>query len=255
MVQPIALKGGRFTTDPRLDLVHEYNLESLNYPVSEILTAEQLRSPRSYTWDVQQPPLNQGQTNRCVQFGICAELLAVPVKVNMDKVQEILDQNEIYYPAQQRDPWPGGEYPGATPVYGGTSVTAGMSVAKDLGFYTEYRWALSFQDFVTAIAFHGPGVIGVDFYDNMFNPDGEAFITVGGSLAGGHCMCVRGVHIVKIDKNKPFTWDNVDFTRSWLLIRNSWGEWGVRGDARMLFIEFLKLWPGGEFAIPVRRRA
>lgn len=252
LTHPMPLKGGRFTLDPRLDRVMQVDLGTLNYPVSEILPPA-AQTPRSYTWDIDYT-LDQANEGRCVEFGICAELLARPVLVPYADVVDILANRKIYWQAQREDEWEGGSYPGAAPVYEGTSVNAGMKVAKDLGFYSEYRWAFTLQDFVAAVGYHGPGVIGVDFYNDMFTPDADGFMHVSGSVVGGHCMLVRAVHVVKLDRHYAVTWKNVDLAKSYVLIHNSWGlTWGDAGDAKIALVDLMKLWPGGEFCIPVRR--
>ena len=52
----------------------------------------------------------------------------------------------LYYEAQRVDEWPGGAYPGANPVYEGTSVRAGAEVLRTKGHITvnSVKWNPAF---------------------------------------------------------------------------------------------------------------
>lgn len=74
----------------------------------------------------------------------------------------------LYYEAQKIDEWPGGEYPGASPVEGGTSLRAGFDVLRERGHrairfgkerdpdpregISANRWAESMDDIFRVIA-------------------------------------------------------------------------------------------------------
>lgn len=66
--QPIALKGGQWTNDPRLDRVREVDLRSLNYLVGDVLTAEEFHKPRGYTWRLEEW-FDQGSEGACFVAG------------------------------------------------------------------------------------------------------------------------------------------------------------------------------------------
>lgn len=250
IVPAVQLKGGQFTTDVRLDRVREVDLRSLNHLVRDELTAEEQKL-RSFSYQVP-VRLDQGQEGACVGNGYAHELAGYSVKVPgiTNGVARAL-----YFLFQQNDSWPGGAYPGATPFYEGTSVLAGAQVLKALGFYQAYKWSLTVQEFILAIAYKGIQVMGVDWYDGMFDVDSDGYIRPTGNIAGGHCVAVVAVKLVKLDKNKLLTWDNVDWVKSFITILNSWGEsWGKAGLAKIALIDLLKLWPGGDFLCPVGRQ-
>jgi hypothetical protein len=68
---------------------------------------------------------DQGQQGACVGFGWSRAMSLLNRKR--------YDARWLYLEAQRGDEWPGGEYPGATPVYGGTSVRAGADVLRAQG--------------------------------------------------------------------------------------------------------------------------
>lgn len=248
---------GTCSRDPRLDRIRQVDLGTLNHPVRAVLTADQYRTPRSYTWAVP-IVLDQGQDGACVGFGFAHELAARP------GVVRDVDYNfarSMYYGAQRRDGWTGGAYPGAVPFYEGTSVLAGAQEAQSLGFIDEYRWAFDLPDLITAIGYRGPAVIGVEWHAGMFEPDPDGWIRPTGDILGGHCVCVPGVRIVRYPDaptptNAAEAFAAIDPVNSYVVIHNSWGPgWGVSGRARIALIDLAVLWPGGDFCIPTTRHA
>lgn len=243
---PQPLKGGQFTLDRRMDRVREIDLRTLNYPVSEVLPANAFHRPRSYTWYIDER-LDQGSEGACVGFGWAAELAARPVEV--PGINNAYARDRIYRPAQQIDEWPG-------EAYEGTSVLAGARIVKELGFISEYRWAFTLQDLVIALGYNGPAVIGVEWYQDMVNPDTEGFIRPNGSMVGGHCVALYGVRVIRSNPRLPHSWNNTDMVNSFFRIQNSWGTgWGQGGRCKLRFVDMMKLWPGGDFCIPMNRKA
>lgn len=256
--ESILLRGGKHTKDPRLDWVYpgvDAHLPSLRFLARDLLTEEMEKPPRSYTWRIPMGVvLDQGAEGSCVGHGMAHELLARPQAV--PDIDHRFAVENIYWPAQKRDYWEGGAYPGATPFMEGTSVLAGAQiVTEELGYYTEYRWALDLKDMAYSVGYAGPVVIGVDWKTGMFNTNSDGFITATGSVEGGHCVCVIGCKIVYKNPTGPKTWANVDLSKSYFTIINSWGiEWGVYGIAKISFYDLQSLIPGGEFMVAKRRR-
>jgi hypothetical protein len=244
----LELRDGSATTDPRLDRCPQYDARSLQFPIARRLTAEQYRAPRSYTWRLEHV-LDQGDEGACVGFGWAHELAARPGVVT--GIDARYAHDHIYWPAQMQDEWPGGSYPGASPQYEGTSVLGGAKAVKAAGWISEYRWALTPDDLIIAVGYAGPAVIGINWYRDMFTPDADGYVRPTGPLAGGHCVVVTGVQIVLDPGGR-----NIDNFRSSFIVTNSWGPtWGHEGRARISFADMLKLWPGGEFCIPLGRLA
>lgn len=235
--------------DPRLDRLRQVDLRSLNYPVSELLWQHGSKI-RPYTWPLPTAlMLDQGTDGACVGAAFAHDLAAMPKVVRGVTMPWAV--HRIYWEAQKLDPWQGGSYPGAEGnPYEGTSVLAGAQATKALGWITEYRWAFTLRDFASAIGHIGPGVIGVDWYQGMHETDADGFIRPTGTVLGGHCVLVNGVSVVKTKGG------DVDPVRSYFTITNSWGVgWGLDGRCRLSFVDAAVLWPGGDWVIPIARKA
>lgn len=246
------LRDGRCTADPRLDRIRQTDLRSLNYPVSDVLTADEYRRPRSYTWKLGMEALDQGPNGACVGFGWGHELSARPGVVTGVNDQFALG---VYFGAQRRDPWPGGAYPGAEDFYEGTSVLAGAQEVRERGWIDEYRWCFTLDDLVATLGYRGPVVAGLDWTEDMFEPDHDFFLRPTGRYAGGHCVCIQGVHVERTVElgDGP---DTLDPIRSYVTIVNSWSPgWGTRGRAKITLVDLAVLWPTAEFVVPMHRHA
>jgi hypothetical protein len=227
------LRDNSAVADVRLARLRQFDERSRNFPVRDLVKSKQ---PRSFTWGCSQH-LDQGSEGACVGFSFAHELIAKPSPVKGITAQFAIEK--IYWEAQKSDPWDGGSYPGAKPKYEGTSVLEGVKAVQKLGYITEYRWAFGLDDLVMAVSQCGPAILGINWYDGMFDPHSCGYLHVGGELAGGHAILCRGVNV----KGRYF------------LLHNSWGpNWGVKGDARISWEDIERLLhEGGEACIPVRR--
>jgi hypothetical protein len=220
------LRDGSYVEDRVLDRIPEFHPASLNFPVCAALSSEQQKTPKTTTWTIPagSPILDQGQEGACVGFGITNELRFNPVPI--PGLDATFARQRIYWPAQQGDPWPGGSYPGATPVYEGTSVHAGIQVGVDLGYYTEFRWAFSEPEMMLGVGYLGPAVIGINWYSGMYRPNAKGFLTVTGDKVGGHCILVKAVNV----------------RSGYYTVYNSWGPtWGDKGCAKISRSDMAKL--------------
>lgn len=247
------LKNGGMPTDPRLDRIYELDWRSLNYLEGPSTGTEPL-PPRSYTWGLALW-LDQGQEGSCVGNGYSHELAASPVAVG--GIDEKFAVEQVYWPAQMEDPWPGGSYPSADPKYDGTSVLTGAKVLQEKGFYTGYNWGITAQDIAQYVGHYGPSVLGLTWYNNMFTPASDGFIHPDGGVAGGHCILAVGVKIKWkswvnnfISKN----WGNVNMDQSYVILHNSWGQsWGFNGRAKLSLTDLDGLMKdSGEACFPKR---
>lgn len=223
------LKGGFTTTDPRLDRLPEWDERNALWPIRELVGWPEV-TPRLWRLDAR---FNQLDRGACVPHGWAHELNAAPVRT-------AVTQGDIwkwYDRCRQIDEWPGEDYEG-------TSVLAGAKVMKEIGHIEEYRWALRIEDVMATLSTLGPVVIGVNWYDTMFRTDADGWLNVGGKVAGGHCVCLRG-----IQRTKNGLW--------YVVGRQSWGkDWGKRGDFRLSVADLDRLvfQENGEACVPVIRR-
>lgn len=229
------LRDGTKVSDARLARLVQFDERSRNYPVRRTIEA---KKPRSYTWSCGKH-LDQGTEGACVGFSLTHELIARPAVVS--GVAAKFAREKVYWEAQKIDPWSGGAYPGASPRYEGTSVLAGVKVLQGLGYFKEYRWAFSLNDLVMAVGYKGPAVLGLAWYESMFEPHSCGYLHVDGDVAGGHAILCKAVNV----KERYF------------VLHNSWGPaWGDGGDARITWDEMDRLLhEDGEAVIPLGRVA
>lgn len=229
------LKDGSRTTDGRLTRLVNFDKRSRGYGIRETIEA---KKPRSYTWRCDKV-LDQGEEGACVGASMTHELIARPAEVTGLTMK--FAREKVYWEAQKIDPWPGGSYPGASPSYEGTSVLAGIKTLQRYGYISEYRWAFGLKDLIMAVGYKGPAVLGLVWYEGMFEPHSCGHLHIGGDVIGGHAILCNGV----------------DVPGQRFRLHNSWGtRWGDRGEAWVSFDEMEELlYQNGEAVIPLGRTA
>jgi hypothetical protein len=237
MARSIRLRGDWSTTDRRLDAVPQFDPRSRGYPIAEKLTDRQ-RALRSFGWDCD-VWLNQGKEGAAVGFAWAHELAADPGEVK--GVTKKLAR-DIYKHARRVDDWPGDRY-------SGTSVLAGAKVVRFRGYMREYRWGFGVIDALRAIAYFGPVVVGIPWYDSMLVPRPSGLLEVNRDDEGNrHAVLVTGVALRARLKGEPGPLSVVH-------LRNSWGKrWGVDGDCWIRIDDFEALLrDDGECCVPIGR--
>lgn len=160
------------------------------------------RTPRK-VWDVPTIP-DQGSTPHCVGFGW----------LNFGNCSPVQDAwpndrgHEIYYQAKIEDGEPKQE--------NGSTTLSGVKAFMHFGFLKDsaYAWALSIEDIKTWLLVNGPVVVGTNWYSDMFYPDDNGYVNIGGGIAGGHEYMLYGY----------------DRSTDSFFCANSWGEnWGMKG--------------------------
>lgn len=172
--------------------------------------------------------LDQGNTPQCVGYAWKGYKKIAPVITNTGLLAP-----QIYRRAQQLDEWPGENYPG-------TSVRAGAKVLEEEGILQEYMWAYNITTITNWLLTRGPVCVGTDWYNNMFHPDTNGRLHIGGGVAGGHAYLLSGYN----SKTK--------------LVRmiNSWGRmWGQAGRAWIHELDLAELLSNnGEACTAVERK-
>lgn len=234
----------------RLGRIEQFDERSRNFQIRPLLDAEAITKPRSYTWSCL-PRLNQGNLGACVGFSWAHEIAARPVVKPANYQLGI----QLYNRAQEIDSWSN------TPPVEGTSVIAGVKAAKEAGYYTEYRWCgagsgRAAEDLVLAVGYRGPVVVGIHWYESMFDPDASGLLHISGNVAGGHAILVNGVlarwSTTILSANRAYL--NLDRRKTLLRLHNSWGDWwGLNGEAFISLEDMDRLLhEGGEGCIPTR---
>ena len=220
----------------KLDWTANYDERSRNLPIRGVIRKAVKRKNR--LWQVG-PILDQGQEGACVGFGWTAEALASPVRVDLNRIKTRAPKEPnkfaqyVYAFAKTID-----EYEGVD--YEGTSVLAGAKSMQTFRLLKEYRWAFSMDEIIDGIIAKGPVVLGIPWYDSMYEaPNG--ILKVSGEQVGGHCILAVGYKVY------PGGEDAV-------ILQNSWGkDWGVNGLAEIKVSELAKLVAEGEACLPIKR--
>src|SRR5688572_19871443 len=140
------------------------------YPIRAALNQDQM-IPVSKQWYVT-TSLDQGALSACVGFSWAHCISSYPdPSLNMNREHAI----KLYHRAQRLDDLPGEDYEG-------TSVLAGIKAVKRLhpGAIDSYRWAFGLDDLILSIGYIGPVVLGVNWYSDMYAPQPDGLIKVGG---------------------------------------------------------------------------
>lgn len=233
----ILLRDGSTVADPRLDRIADLRPENRAWGVIERRGLEDA-APKTVMWYLRSDAfLDQGRQGQCVSYAFAHELAARPSAANV-RQHDWESLRDWYYRMQFLDTWGGGEYPGAEPRYSGTSVHAGAMVHRELGHFSNYTWAFGEEQLRIGLQ-AGPAVIGVNWYEGMFDVGDRGFITPSGTLAGGHAILVQGYNA----QHEFYT------------LVNSWGRgWGKRGKCKVSRPDMARLLSEqGECCIPQMR--
>jgi hypothetical protein len=186
-----------------------FHPENLNYPIRELLVARE--RPAVKLWPITAPgfPLNQLQEGACVAHGWAGELAADPVRYRITQSWTW----DFWKYIQMVDKAMGNDFGGE-----GATVLAGAKAARNMGMVGTFRWALTLNDILDTAALFGPVVMGVNWYESMYDTDENGLLTIAGDIAGGHCILINGYY-----KEHPIFGECVQ-------LMNSWGPtWGVGG--------------------------
>lgn len=192
---------------PKTDRRPFYDPRSRNYRITPFVEGV---TPKTVIHEVPKNlPLNQGKEGACAAFGWSAQLAVGPIfnpatnasAFDMYRQIQIEDRRHGRYFAE------------------GATVLAGAEVARRQGKISGYKWTFGMDDLRNAIIAKGPVVLGVSWYDSMYNTGPGGRITINGPLVGGHCLLAIGyIH------NHPVWGGN------WYALLNSWGPtYGVQG--------------------------
>lgn len=176
-------------------------------------------TPKSIKWTRHVDPLDQGSLGSCVGNAFTGLLAtdpcfpALPAGTTLDEKLAV----KIYSRATVDDSYTG-EYP---PTDTGSDGKSGGQACKDFGLANGYLWAQGLAHLQSAMQ-TGPVAVGTNWYQGMFDPDTNGFLTIAknDTVAGGH-----EYEIVELDM------ENGRVTMC-----NSWGtSWGQNGRAYMEF--------------------
>lgn len=174
-----------------MDRIAELDLRNRDYPVTARLRGAVVR--KSKVWRLERRLMgDQGQEGACVEFGLSHVLACLPVAQALAVLARIRAAHLVYWAAQRRDPWPGGSYPGARPVYEGTSELAGMQVLRDMGAIDGFDWAFGIDQAIDGVLAHGPANLALNWTEGLSNPRPDGLAEDDGRVIGGHDVALIG---------------------------------------------------------------
>lgn len=158
---------------------------------------------------------DQGWTSQCVAYAWSHFYTGSPITHTAPPIPP----ESLYERAQDVDEWAGTDYDG-------TSVRAGAKIMVAEGVIPAYGWAWDAATVAAHVLTKGPMVVGINWYEAMFDPDEDGWIDVEGEVAGGHALLVDGV--------------NTNLSKVRML--NSWGrDWGRDGRCWISMPDFDRL--------------
>jgi len=184
--------------------------------------------------------LDQGQEGTCVGHGVVGEYLASPVRgrvANAEAGHQLAVA--VFDRCAQID-----EFEGVSRE-NGTSVRAGMLVARERGWISGFNWAFNLSELRAALQ-TGPVVIGVEWRSGMYDTDSYGGVNVAGDVVGGHCLVITGYSPNYRGAGPFYRW------------RNSWSKsYGANGNGYITpaDLDSILFQSGGEAAVPVGRKA
>lgn len=193
-------------TIPKLDRVPFKDQRSRQFGVAATLRPMVPR--RNRIWQLPKAlPLDQGAEGACVGFGWAAELASAPIMYSVTDTYA----RRLYVAARAQDQMMGNDFPE------GASVLAGAKVLKAVGIISEYRWAFGVDQIIDTLVQKGPVVLGVNWYESMYETDGNKRVVIDGNPVGGHCITAFGYQKDLYDEE-------------YILWVNSWGRsYGLNG--------------------------
>lgn len=163
---------------------------------------------------------DQDDTPQCVAFTGKGILNTAALSANLPYRQRSrIDAADLYGGAQDNDQWIGRNYEG-------TSALGLCRYLQQKGLIREYRWCFGLDEVLRTLSWIGPVGIGVNWLEDMRDPDFGGYLHAAGDAIGGH-----EVELTAIDVH-----------RRRVTVTNSWGEgWGQNGRAFLSFEDLGKI--------------
>lgn len=159
------------------------------------------------------PVLDQGDVGACVGYATVQALNTGPLAAPGRGPLGARGADGLYALATSLDRYPG-MWPGEDT---GSSGLAGAKAARRAGLIGGYRHAFGLRHTLAALVL-APVIVGVAWYESMFDPGMDGCLEPSGEVVGGHEVALIGLSV----EDETVT------------LLNSWGPgWGAGGTARM----------------------
>lgn len=159
-------------------------------------------------WTTRKDPLDQGQEGECVGFAMAGELAAKPASYSVTDSTG----RKIFAAAREIDRSDGRFF------VDGATVIAGAKACYRAKYFSRYGWNFGIDDTINWIIRRGPVVLGINWYESMYETTREGLVMADGPIAGGHAILANGF------------WPGHPIFGDVLVLTNSWGRnWGLNG--------------------------
>ena len=149
--------------------------------------------------------LYQGDKPRCVGYSGATFWASAGSKAGIKPDVTNADGDALYLECKIEDGEPG--------VENGSTLRSLANVLKRRGIIDAYSLTNNCTDVKEWVSNYGCAILGIWWYEGMFNPDSEGFIHPTGSKAGGHAIVKRAR---EIDRGR---------------LHNTWSkDWGQEGE-------------------------
>lgn len=214
---------------PILDRKPHFDEESRQFPIRRLLSEPYRKRQRIWSPRIS-GPLDQGSEGRCTIFGCGGELAATPQRYAIDNAW----CNDNWPKVQAEDRKMGNNWSD------GASVLAALKAVKNMGKFRYYAWCFGINDVIQAVMRKGPVLLGINWYESMYETNPDGFVTVDGSIVGGHCIMLNGYMPKHLKFGEVAIWTN------------SWGpSYGINGRGYIRINDLNRLLhEDGEAAIP-----
>lgn len=228
------LRDGRNVRDRRVDRIPAYDEASRNFQVRALHdnAAAAGTSPprRTAAHRPAKPVLDQGNLGGCVLWSEATGENASPHRRKPPTTDD--EARARYFAVQLVDEYPGGEYAGATPKAGGTSLLAAAKLAQAEGRISSYWWCgagsgRAIDDLVDSLVHPDLGGVqlGIPWYESMYWPDPYGLLAVDPSSGQ------TGMHAYHAIWAHSFRYAPIPghgrARREHVVVQQTWGTWGV----------------------------
>ncbi len=181
--------------------------------VARIPTSDEVDALQSVFWEPNVlQALDQGAVGSCTGNAVAQCLSTQPFGLALTEEDAV----RCYTRATQLDAIPG-EYPDYDT---GSTGWAAMTAAMEAGWVKGFARADNVYQVLLALQTR-PCVTGDDWYGGDDAPDSRGLTKPLGVILGGHEILIAGCELVRRANNL------LDLDASCLVLRNSWGNWGV----------------------------
>jgi hypothetical protein len=190
--------------------------------------------PGAVVWTDAEPVLDQGQYGTCVGNGGAQWGNTLPIDDHFNEK----NARDLYYECTVIDGSPDDpDAPGGGQQ--GSTVHSLAKALKNRNLLNVYAFASTTDAVTKFIQQSGPVIIGIDWYNDMFNPDAQGLIKPTGGVAGGHCIILNGWH----PAGEAFPVEVYEGINSWS------DSWGVKGHFFLAVTDFATLLSGNGEAL------